>query len=310
LKLTIADRTFEMIKQSKEIEEQNKLLKLHSEEIELQRDAISEKNQELESSQEEILTVNHQLEELNEQLEKQVAQRTLKIKSTIDELQKTNKELDTFIYRASHDLKSPISRIMGLSSLAKLELPDTVDKEYFNLIELAATDMKNLLAKLTHVHELLNKKITIKSIDVPSLLGSIRESLKHFDQYQDTKYSFNIKNGLSIHSDEDLIRIIISNLMENALIFRKETPTEAHHIDIQLYEQDGMIHIIIRDNGIGVLPEYQNDLFNMFYRASDQSKGTGLGLYVVRMAVDLFKGSIHINSKPDEFTEFTILLPV
>lgn len=309
LKLIVADRTFEVMKQSKEIAKQNGLLREQTQEITLQRDDIKEKNQELENSQEEIMAINSQLKELNDHLEVQVDMRTKKIKSTLVQLRKTNKELDTFIYRASHDLKSPISRIMGLSTLAKLEAPDSVLKEYFNLIELAANDMKNLLAKLTQVHELLNKKIAITEIDVPSLLGSIRESLKHLDQEVDVKYSFNIKDRLSFRSDEDIVKIIIENLIENAIIFRKENTKEVHYIHIEIIEKDNMIHIVVRDSGQGIHPEHHDKLFDMFFRASDTSKGTGLGLYLVKMGVDSLEGSVAVTSELDKFTEFTVQLP-
>jgi len=310
LKLIVADRTYEVLMQSKEIEKKNSLLIEQTEEITQQRDDISEKNQELESSQEEIMAINSRLKELNDHLEMQVDMRTKKIKSTLVQLRKTNKELDTFIYRASHDLKSPISRIMGLSTLAKLEMPDDMNREYFNLIELAANDMKKLLSKLTQVHEMLNKKVVIKEIDVPTLLSSIRESLKHLDRDSNIKYTFNIKDQLSLESDADIIRVIIENLVENAIIFRKEDSKERHHIITQLFEKDDMIHIIVRDNGQGIASELHNKLYDMFFRGSDNSKGTGLGLYLVKMAVENLEGTITLDSKPNEFTEFTVQLPI
>ena len=309
LKLIVADRTYEVLKQKKEIEEQHEKLLEQTEEIKQQHDDIQRKNEELETSQRKLKATNIELEGLNETLEKKVIDRTKKIKTTLEQLQKTNKELDTFIYRASHDLKSPISRIVGLTSLARLELPDDGSQEYMELIDLAANDMKNLLAKLTKVHELLNKKIVKTEIDVPSLLGGVRESLKHIDQKNNTKYSFKIKESLSIRSDEDIVHVIIENLLENALIFRKENNTEQHHIQIKVFEDDGTINIALRDNGVGIPYDLHHELFDMFYRASDKSKGTGLGLYLVKMAVDKLNGTIKVQSEPGEFTEFTVSIP-
>ena len=308
LKLIVADRTFEVLSQKKEIENQHRELLEKSEEIRQQSDVLSEKNAELESQQEEIMTINHQLNELNNHLEIEVENRTKKIKSTLTKLRKTNKELDTFIYRASHDLKSPISRIMGLTSLAKLEIPDDANREYFDLIEQASNDMKLLLDKLTQLHEVVNKEVKKEVIDLPSLLSKARESVKHLDAGKNTKYSFNIKDQLRLMSDEDIIQVIIENLIENALIFRR-TEEKDHHIKIEVFKKDEHINVIVRDNGIGIEEEHQSQLFDMFFRASHQSKGSGLGLYLVKMAAEKLKGTIEVNSKPQEFSEFTVKFP-
>lgn len=282
----------------------------YAEDIEQQLYEIKKKNQELERSQEEVIAINNNLKELNNRLENQIETRNQKITKTICDLKKTNIELDSFVYHASHDLKGPVSRIMGLSKLAKLMMPGSTNKEYLNLIESSANDMKKLLAKLTNVHELLNTKMATHYIDVPTLLVSVRDSLEYLDQNKDTKYTFNIKNKLNFSSDENLIRIIIKNLLENALTFKKRNSKESHHINIDIFEKDDMTNIIVCDNGSGIQSGHHSSIFNMFFRASDYSKGTGLGLYLVKIAVDLLRGSIIVNSEPDEFTKFTVQLPI
>ncbi|MDH5366022.1 MAG: HAMP domain-containing histidine kinase [Cyclobacteriaceae bacterium] len=278
--------------------------------IEQQLYEIKKKNEELEQSQKDVIALNNHLIELNSRLEEQVETRNQKITKTIANLKKTNMELESFVYHASHDLKGPISRIKGLSSLAKLMIPDSTDKEYLNLIESSANDMNKLLSKLTNVHELLNTQIVTQDIDVPALLISIKDSLEYINHNKDTDYTFNIKDKLTLNSDENLIRIIIENLVENALIFRKNNSKEVHHINIDMYEKDNMTNIIVRDNGLGIHPDYYESIFKIFFRASDYSKGTGLGLYLVKIAVDLLKGNIIVNSESGKFTEFTIQLPI
>lgn len=308
LKLIVADRTFEVISQKKEIEKQNDLLKEQNEKISSQRDAINKKNQELEISQEEVLNINQRLQELNSLLEKKVEQRTSKIKQTMQQLQQINAELDTFIYRASHDLKGPISRIHGLTSLAKLESTSPNDLKYYDLIELVAKDMNKLLAKLTQVHEVIHASVDNDLIDLPILISEVRNNISFLDQGGVTKYSFDLKNTLQIKSDPFLLRIILTNLMENALIFRKNSVND-HQIIVRADEDENSYYIEVIDNGLGIAESHINRVFNMFFRGSDQSKGSGLGLYLVKVAVEKLHGEISVTSTMNDQTTFFVKFP-
>lgn len=307
LKLIVADRTFEVISQKKEIESQNELLRKQYSEISSQKNQIEEKNVELQQSQEEILTINEKLKELNSLLEKKVEQRTQKIKATMDQLTQINKELDTFVYRASHDLKGPISRIHGLTSLAKLESADKSDTKYYDLIEHAALDMQSLLSKLSNAYEIMNKEVTIEKIDIPYLLSEIRDAVKFLDH--GTKYNFDIQDNLSLLTDKYLLKIVLENIIENALIFRKNGAA-SHEIKISCFEKDGHFIFQTSDNGIGIQPDQLDKVYEMFYRGSDQSKGSGLGLYIVKMALSKIGGNIEVSSEAYEYSQFTVSIPL
>lgn len=308
LKLIVADRTFEVISQKKEIESQNKLLQEQYDEISQQRDLIQKNHEELKASQEEVLSINEKLKELNANLEKKVDQRTQKIKATLEKLKKTNKELDTFVYRASHDLKGPISRIHGLTSLAKLESIDPDSHKYYDMIELAALDMQGLLSKLSNAYEIMNKEVHKEKIDIPYLLSEIREGVKFLDQ--NTKYSFDIEEKLIVNTDKYLLKIILENLFENALIFRKKLSDQPHEVTIKCYEQDSYFYFQIADNGIGIEEKHFEAIFEMFFRGSDQSRGSGLGLYLVKMALEKLQGAVTLESTLFEYSLFTIKIPL
>ena len=308
LKLVVADRTFEVLSQKKEIEKQNQLLQDQFQEIRNQRDSINEKNQELEMSQEEILTINEQLHRLNQSLEKKVEERTSKIKSTVKKLQKTIAELDTFIYRASHDLKGPISRINGLTSLAKLESSNEQDLKYYDLINLVAKDMNVLLAKLTQVHEVINCEMLKTEIDLHSLIAEVRDTISFVDHENNTHYSFNLTKSLQIKSDPFLMTVIFTNIIENALIFKKPKQLD-HELKISSDEDHDNYYLTFEDNGIGIKDEHLKKVFDMFYRGSDQSKGNGLGLYLTKMSVEKLEGKIQIESTFEEFTRVNISIP-
>jgi signal transduction histidine kinase len=310
LKLLVADRTFEVMSQKKEIEKQYSQLSEQTEEMLLQSEQIELKNQDLEMQQEEILSINNQLEEINTYLEKKVEKRTAKIKSTLDKLKQTNKELDTFIYKASHDLKGPLSRILGLSSLAKLETPTDKNIQYLEMIESTSRDMDLLLSKLTQVHELFNQKPKI----VPLLIEEILEEVKVRLNFIIQKGQINIllKNQINepIRADHQLFYTVIFNLVENALLFRDYDSEEIHEINLVLEKDADNITIKITDNGIGIEEDLIDAVFDMFYRASDQSKGSGLGLYLVKIAVEKMHGEIKVLSKVNKGTTFTVKLPL
>jgi signal transduction histidine kinase/ligand-binding sensor domain-containing protein len=306
LKLIVADRTFEVMSQKKEIENKNALLTSQNDEIRIQKENIEEKNKKLEEVQEEILTINQKLQEVNNHLERKVEKRTAEIKDALKKLQQTNAELDTFVYKASHDLKGPISRINGLSLLAKLESPSESTSKYLDLIEKTVKEMDVLLAKLTTVHEILNIEVATEVIDFPILCQELKEII---GSHNDIHYSFDFDENHRLFSDIHLIKIIFETLIENAIIFRRTSKTEGSKINVKTYKKGNFYYLNVWDNGIGIEEENLPKIFNMFYRGSDQSKGNGLGLYILNLAVEKLKGNVSVTSRHKEFTEFTVKIP-
>ena len=312
LKLIVADRTYEVISQKKEIELQHTLLKERSDKILQQRDHIKKKNAALENSQKEILDMNHKLQEMNLMLEKEVEARTSKINATFKQLKRTNEELDTFVYRASHDLKSPVSRIIGLASLAHMEKEEP-GTQYLDLIELAAYEMKALLAKLASVHEILNKEASKAPIDLTFLTKKAIKRNQHLEKRGgEVACNFQSLEEIAVVTDEFLISIILENLIENALIFRKQGSSSAlnHEVNLHIHSNSTKLYILINDTGIGIQESLYTKVYNMFFRGSELSKGSGLGLYLVKLAIEKLDGEIEVNSKEGEFTQFKVSIPV
>ena len=309
LKLLVADRTFEVMAQKKEIEKQYRKLSEQTEEILLQSEQIELKNKELRENKEEVDQINTQLEEMNKHLERKVEKRTIKIKATLEKLKETNKELDTFIYKASHDLKGPLSRIVGLTSLAKIETPSSKNTQYLEMIERTSKDMDLLLSKLTQVHELFNQKAKIIPLLIEEVLEDIKIKLGYLYSEEETKIEVvNLVNE-PIMADHQLFYTVLFNLIENALIFKNPDSQNDHLIKIKIYKEKDRVILKIHDNGLGIEEDLIHAIFNMFYRASDRSKGSGLGLYLVKVAIEKMKGEIDVESKYLENTTFTISLP-
>jgi len=309
LKLIVADRTFEVIKQKKVIERQ--LLKMQNlnEEISQQRDDILEKNQELESSQEEIIAVNNMLQELNHALEARVEKRTAKIKDTIKKLKQTNKDLDTFTYKTSHDLKGPISRLKGILALARYENPEAQSDKYLDLIEKTTKEMDILLEKLTQVHNIYNSVIEYTTIDIPTIFKEVMEKISPLVEQSKFKFHFDLKQENELKTDEKMLELILLNLLENALIYSDDEKPQ-QEIKLSTIREDNTFFLTIEDNGMGIPEKQLPKIFEMFYRGSEKSIGNGLGLYLVKVAVEKIGGQLKCETEEYKFTRFIIKFPL
>jgi signal transduction histidine kinase len=282
----------EILNQKSEIENQNKLLKSKNNEV-------SKAKKELDKTNEELVSINSNLEDM-------VADRTSSLKHMNDELINSNNELDMFIYRASHDLKGPIARLLGMTLLAKMDNKDEALKEYIELIEKGAVDINKILNKLNNIHFINRETINREEIDFNKIVKECKTNLTSYIDKDDLKIKIIAERNFNLKSDHILLKIILENLLENAVFFNKTKKVE---IEINLRSSRKAIIISVEDNGLGILAEQQEKIFEMFYRGSERSKGNGLGLYLVRKAVQKLHGNIAVESEEGKYTCFTISLP-
>ncbi|MDN5214537.1 two-component regulator propeller domain-containing protein [Fulvivirgaceae bacterium BMA12] len=293
-------------KKKKEIEKQNYLLGEKTEEILAQRNNIEEKNKQLEKAWDEVLKANNELKMVNVNLEEKVEERTVKLRDAIKELMKSNQELDTFLYRASHDLKGPITRLLGLTQLAKLDNKKSKDIDYINIIELSSIDMNKTLNKLINIHSINTKPVNNEIVDIHALFDQIMKPYKSQIEESKIKIELNFDKSSSFVCDESLLKIIIENLLENAITFKG---TVKPRVIISLASNDKKIVMKMEDNGLGIDNEYKSKIFQMFFRGSEISQGNGLGLYLVKKAIDKLEGKIEVDSEEGKFTSFSVSIP-
>lgn len=306
LQMIIADRTQEIIEQKKEIERQNTILKHKNSEIQEQHNWMERKNVELSRSQREIVAINEALSNMNTQLEQKVNKRTSKIKNMLQMVQETNQELNTFIYKASHDLKGPLSRIRGLVTLLQKEEDRENSAQYINRITDTLEDMEVLLKKLNEVHLIYQQKVKLKEVYIEPIILDITKQYQH----NGTKYELEVSKELKAFTDENLLKITLGHLVSNAMNFSKTTSNEGHQIRIKATCKAQKVKIEIEDNGEGIDQEAQSRVFEMFFKGSEKSKGHGLGLYVVQMAVKKIRGKLKIKSERGQGTLVTLNLPL
>ena len=222
-------------------------------------------------------------------------------------LQEKNRELQLLLYRASHDLRSPITNVIGLINLARQEVNDPKASEYLDLLNESGEKLLYIVESLSAASS--TKKGVIRSvpINIKEVLEKSKHNIAAIPAYQHTVFHQEIKVENCLYNDETLLETILSNLMSNAIEYRKNG--ENLHIWIEVEEQENGISLKISDNGQGMDNQIQPYVYDMFYRGHQRSKGSGLGLYIVKNAVEKMNGYITFTSTPGEGTTFWLYLP-
>ena len=306
LEKLVKSRTRQMEQEKALVEKAHSEILIQKNKIERQHSLLKKKNEQITLAKSELDKVNEELKNINANLESIVRERTHKLQIVNKQLIKANDELDKFIYRASHDLKGPIARLLGLSMIAKMDKSEHNIDDYIDLMQVNASNMNRVINKLTNVHHINKRKKEFKKVDLSVLVHEIKQKLsKNFDI---TTLDIRISQGrgTELYTDPVLLMIILENLIENAILFRRKRKAVVkldHHSENEHYI------LKVRDEGIGIPKKQHGKIFEMFFRASEKSYGNGLGLYLVKKAVKKLRGNIHMKSKENEFTIFTISFP-
>ncbi|MDI5888973.1 MULTISPECIES: sensor histidine kinase [Flavobacterium] len=219
-----------------------------------------------------------------------------------------NKELDKFVYSASHDLRSPISSLKGLIEIVKLE--DDLDeiRDYLDLMHQSLDKQDQFIRDIIDYSRNKRKKVTTASVSINEIIDEIIS--QHF--YIKGTSEITIKKNLSVdevQSDGLRLKIILNNLLSNAIKYSDEKK-ETRYISIKTYTKGEFYQIEIEDNGIGINKEYLVKIFEMFFVTNNSKRGSGLGLYLVKEAVENLNGNITVDSKMNIGSKFIVTIPI
>lgn len=228
-------------------------------------------------------------------------------KQVEEELQIRNTELDNFVYKVSHDLRAPLSSILGLVNLANLESNDDDPRMYLQLIGKKVGQLDKFIGDVLSHSKNLKVEINIQDIDFTHLIHQAFSDLSYLNGADTVVKTIHVE-GAKFRSDPWRISEIFRNLVSNAIKYRKLTEPETH-ININIQVSSVMATIEFSDSGIGISEDNLPKIFEMFYRAAEQSEGSGIGLYIVKNAVDKLGGSLDVKSKAGEGTTFIVSLP-
>lgn len=229
-------------------------------------------------------------------------------KTAEQELLYKKSELDTFVYRASHDLRGPVASLMGLYNIVKVEFAHdknaiTYFEHYNNSVMRLHTVLQNLI-DLTKIKESETK---LSQVDLKELIENCLNSLKNLSDFHRIAFDVSVDINFKVFIDGKKFKTIIKNLVENSIIYA--TPESTAYVKIIITYQENVLKVEVSDNGRGIDPRIQSKVFNMFFRGTEKSKGSGLGLYIVKNAVEKLNGSIQLTSKLNEGTKFSVYIP-
>ncbi len=242
--------------------------------------------------------------------EKKRLEAEMALREQNDELIKINKELDSFVYSVSHNLRAPLMSVLGLLNLARNEGhdPDEHFSGYFKMMEQSIHKLDETLKEILEYSRNARNEVSLTKIDIKGVVEESMERLKYLDGYSTLTKNFVVVGDEPVYSDEYRLSVIFNNLLSNSIKYRDPNRTDSFiniHIEISANE----IKIDFIDNGIGIKDELLPKIFNMFFRASTRSEGAGLGLYIVKETVEKLKGSIEVKSTVDVGTSFSIRIP-
>lgn len=220
-------------------------------------------------------------------------------------LKKANQELDNFLYRTSHDLRSPIASVLGLANLAKLEMREPKSLEYIAMIEDRVKKLDMVISDILDLSRSTKAEPKIERIDFNALMEDILSDIRFGKKTEPISFRFN-PNPINIFfADYSQMKTVLSNLVYNAVKYHRTQQSDPF-VSIEFKKDQDQVIISVADNGEGIAEEHQEKIFEMFYRASTNSDGTGLGLYMVKEVLDKVNGIITLKSVPGKGSIFTI----
>lgn len=225
-----------------------------------------------------------------------------------EELQKAYDELDKFAYSVTHDMRGPILSSLGAIELAKSSEDLNEVKEVLDMMEKALTRMDAFIQSMHEYYNIKRGELQIQEIDFDGLVEELRELFTVGARLDQTRFEIRLQQEAPFRSDALTLKIILNNLLSNAFKYQKKDG-DSKFVELEINVSATGAVIYVRDNGIGIDEAHVSDIFNMFYRATSENVGSGFGLYNVKDALRKLNGSIQVNSKPQQGSEFKVEIP-
>jgi two-component system sensor histidine kinase/response regulator len=225
-----------------------------------------------------------------------------------NELQKAYSELDKFAYSVSHDIRGPLSGILGAINVAH-EMYDIAEmKEMLFLMEKSLKKLDTYILSMHDYYSLQRGELSIADIDFNKVGDGFKDIYRILASTSNVDFTINIDQREPFRNDIVPIKLILNNLLSNAFKYQNKTATnKSVALSIEVYK--GMATIQVKDTGIGILGNHIGEIFNLFYRASSQEAGSGFGLYNVKSALLKLNGQIEVNSVLHQGTTFKVTIP-
>jgi len=222
-------------------------------------------------------------------------------------LNEENKELDSFLSSTSHDLRTPIASILGLTYLGRIELQEEKARTFMNIIEERIKKLDLIISDILNLSRSKKIDVKIEELDLRALIEETTADIRFNKGASAINLNYQPHPSHTFKSDYNQLKIILSNLLTNAVKYHNlDQPNP--FIQVTFKRNRHIVEIAVEDNGRGISKENVPKIFDMFFRASDDTEGTGLGLYIVKEALNKIKGIIFVDSELGKGSKFRIVL--
>ncbi|MVN21242.1 hybrid sensor histidine kinase/response regulator [Mucilaginibacter arboris] len=224
------------------------------------------------------------------------------------ELQKAYNELEKFAYSVTHDIRGPLLSILGAADVAQYIDDIEEIKEMLRLMEKSVKKLDTFILNIHDYYSLKQGELQIKEVNFEDVVKDQTDNYKMTTNMKNINFIAHVEQNETFRTDEMSLKIILSNLLSNAFKYQKKH-NRNKLVELAIQVRRGIATLQIKDNGIGIQEKHIDDIFNMFYRATAEEVGSGIGLYNVKDAVAKIGGEIKVTSVFDEGTTFLITIP-
>jgi signal transduction histidine kinase len=224
-----------------------------------------------------------------------------------EELMKVNHELDNFVYSVSHNLRAPLTSVLGLLNLAA---HDQQDKKIAPLHEMMRTSIVNLdktLSDILQYSKNARSNVQTEEVSWSELIHESIDKLQYLENSRNISWQIDVRQNEPFYSDKDRLSTALTNILSNAILYSQTNRSSVVTIKADISTTQGTI--IIQDNGIGIREDLQPRIYDMFFRGTERSQGAGLGLYITREIMKRLNATISISSVHNNGTTVSITIP-
>lgn len=298
LEQKVAERTREIRAQNEEITSQNEELRMHQETLSLQ-------NKQLHEAQQTIKDQSEKIHSLNDHLKNEVDNRTRELQKTNQELIEHNNQLEQFAFIAAHNLRAPLTRVLGLANLIQMGVTKEEKETALEKLIASTHDLDQVVKDLNAILNIKRHTGNFSEVDLNESLMRTKRILEKEIEETGTKIIHNFSEADKVYAIAPYVESILYNLISNAIKYRD--PERAPFIAIKTTHEKEFVCLAVMDNGLGIdLQKYKQNVFSLYKRFHLHVEGKGLGLYLVKTQIEALGGCVEVRSEPNEGTTFQV----